>query len=154
MKYEKEFIDIIIHIINGNNFVKMKKYRHHVKSNIYDHSIKVAYYCYKHYKRFKLKGNILELLRGALLHDYYLYDWHDRLPENKFHGFRHPKRALKNALRDFPDLSSTEIDIIKHHMFPLTLSPPRSFYGWLVCFYDKIAAIGDYLSIKKSNNGS
>lgn len=30
------------------------------------------------------------LLRGALLHDYFLYDWHDPDPSHRLHGFRHP----------------------------------------------------------------
>lgn len=30
------------------------------------------------------------LLRGALLHDYFLYDWHDSDPSHRLHGFRHP----------------------------------------------------------------
>lgn len=32
----------------------------------------------------------LSLLRGALLHDYFLYDWHDPDPSHRLHGFRHP----------------------------------------------------------------
>lgn len=34
------------------------------------------------------------LLRGALLHDYFLYDWHDPDPSHRLHGFRHPFFAL------------------------------------------------------------
>ena len=32
----------------------------------------------------------VSLLRGALLHDYFLYDWHDPDPSHRLHGFRHP----------------------------------------------------------------
>ena len=33
-----------------------------------------------------------ELIRGALLHDYFLYDWHipDKENPHKLHGFYHP----------------------------------------------------------------
>ena len=37
------------------------------------------------------------LIRGALLHDYFLYDWHDKNKPAKFHGFTHPKIAFENA---------------------------------------------------------
>ena len=151
MNYENEFLSLISYIICTNNFLKLKKFRHHIKSTIYDHSIKVAYLCYKHYKRFHLKGDVLELLRGALLHDYYLYDWRIKAPETRLHGIKHPKRALNNALRDFHSLTVREIDMIKHHMFPLTLSPPRTHFGWLVCFYDKVAAISDYFGKRKKS---
>lgn len=30
------------------------------------------------------------LVRGALLHDYFLYDWHDSDPSHRLHGFKHP----------------------------------------------------------------
>jgi hypothetical protein len=30
-------------------------------------------------------------------------------------------------------------------MFPLIPSPPRTVAGWLLCLYDKIAAVRDYL---------
>ena len=30
------------------------------------------------------------LIRGALLHDYFLYDWHDADPSHRLHGFTHP----------------------------------------------------------------
>ena len=149
--YDKEFLKIINDIITHNEFLKLKKFRHHINSNVYDHSIKVADMCYKHFKQFKMSGDVRELLRGALLHDYYLYDWRDKSPETRLHGFRHPKRALKNALRDYPNLSKREIDMIRHHMFPLTISPPKTSFGWIVCFYDKIAAISDYFSKGKKN---
>lgn len=152
MSYDKEFLQTINDIITDKEFIKLKKFRHHIKSNVYDHSVKVAYLCYKHHKRFKLRGDIRELLRGALLHDYYLYDWHKKSPETRLHGIKHPKKALSNALKAYPDLTMREIDMIRHHMFPLTLSPPRTSYGWIVCFYDKIAAISDYFSKRKKNS--
>ncbi|MBQ8162975.1 MAG: phosphohydrolase [Clostridia bacterium] len=147
-----DFYRLIWDIVKTEEFQKMKKFKHHIKSNVYRHSIKVAYLCYKHHKRFHTKTDLKELVRGALLHDYYLYDWHDKLPENRFHGFTHPKKALKNALRVYPDLSSKEQDMIKRHMFPLTVIPPKTKPGWIVCFYDKVAALSDYFSKRKKRS--
>lgn len=82
-----------------------------------------------------------KLIYGALLHDYFLYDWHKRGNRPPFtHGFTHPRVALQNAQRDYM-LSYTEKDIIKHHMFPLMFIPPRTKEGWIVCIADKVSTL-------------
>lgn len=143
-RIDKEFYHLIKDVVSSDEYMGMKNNKHHIKSNVYHHSIKVAYLCYKHHKKFGTKINLQEFVRGALLHDYYLYDWHDRKLEHKFHGFMHPKRALKNALEKYPDLTENEKDMIVRHMFPLTVIPPKTKAGWIICFYDKVAAISDY----------
>lgn len=146
---EKEFYGIIREIVRSEEFRNMKTYKHHVKGSVYDHSVKTAYFCYKHYKRFGTNIELAEFVRGALLHDYYLYDWHDKSPEHRFHGLTHPRCALNNALLKYPDLSETEQDMILRHMFPLTPIPPMTKAGWLLCFYDKAAAVSDYFGKNK-----
>lgn len=144
----REFVELIQDIITSEEFCKMKNYKHHLHGSTYEHSISVAYLCYQHCKRTKRNVNIKELIRGALLHDYFLYDRHDKSRDGYVnglvHGFTHPKRALINAINHYPDLTRTEQDIIKRHMFPLTPVPPGTRCGWLVCFYDKVAAIREY----------
>ena len=145
MRGQDDGFDALIRdIISTDEFIGMKSYQHHVKSNAYDHSIKVARLCYRHCKHFGTEVDVREVVRGALLHDLYLYDRHDRHPSHRRHGTQHPRRALINARRIYRDLSETECDIILHHMFPLTWPAPRTRGGRLVCFYDKIAAISDY----------
>jgi uncharacterized protein len=76
------------------------------------------------------------LIRGALLHDYYLYDWHKKHKGHRLHGFRHPSWALHNALMVY-DLSKKERNIIRSHMFPLTfLHWPHSKEAWIVSKMD------------------
>lgn len=145
----KEFYHLIKNIISSEEYKGMKNNKHHIKGNVFDHSVKVAYLCYKHHKKYQTEISLEELIRGALLHDYYLYDWHDRKPEYRFHGVMHPKRALENALKKYPDLTETEKDMISRHMFPLTIIPPKTKAGWIVCFYDKVAAINDYFGKNK-----
>lgn len=142
-KLLKEFVFLVRDILHSGEFREMKRYKHHVKGSLYDHSVKVAYLCYRHHKRFGLKTDIADFVRGAMLHDYYLYDLHDSCVSHKFHWFKHPKKALQNALEKYPALTYTQRDMIKHHMFPLTPMPPMTKAGWLICFYDKIAAISD-----------
>ena len=59
---------------------------------------------------------------------------------------RHPKKAYMNALRDFGNMSKTQNDIILRHMFPLTLKPPKTKDGYVVCFYDKVVAVSDFFA--------
>ena len=146
---EREFIYIIRDILHSAPFRGMKHYKHHIKGSVYAHSLRVAYLCYRHHKKHGGKGELAELVRGALLHDYYLYDWHDREKGTRLHLFTHPRAALTNAMRDHPQLSRAQRDIIRHHMFPVTLCPPRTRAGWLVCYYDKVAALCDYFGKNK-----
>lgn len=80
------------------------------------------------------------LLRGALLHDYFLYDWHDPDPSHRLHGFRHPFFALARAEEDF-ELTPRERNIIARHMFPLVPVPPTCREAWIVCMADKWCAL-------------
>ena len=144
---EREFYGMIRDIVKSDAFRAMKRHRHHVRSNAYRHSLRVAYLCYRHHKRRGTRVDLAEFVRGALLHDYYLYDWHNREKGNRLHLFTHPKRALENALCAYPSLTPLQQDMIRHHMFPLTLCPPKTRAGWLVCFYDKVATVLDYLGL-------
>lgn len=80
------------------------------------------------------------LIRGALLHDYFLYDWHVPDPAHRLHGFKHPYFALEHAERDFPDLTARERNVIVRHMFPLVPIPPACREAWIVCLADKLVA--------------
>ena len=139
----KEFVLIVRDILHSEEFREMKKYKHHVKCSLYDHSVKVAFLCFKHHKKFELKTDLADFVRGAMLHDFYLYDLHAEKASHRFHWFKHPKKALGNALQKYPTLTHTQKDMIKHHMFPITPVPPTTKEGWLICLYDKVAAISD-----------
>jgi uncharacterized protein len=147
----QNFILIIDGIVHTESFLMMHTYKHHMKTTMYDHSLKVAYLCYKYTCKHNSNINQYELIRAALLHDYFLYDRINKTNKiNRFvHLFKHPQRALKNAIRDYPDLSKYEINAIKRHMFPIVPIPPTTKCGWLICYFDKIAAIGDYVNMKK-----
>ena len=144
-----EFYSMIGDILRSPRFRSMKRYRHHVRSNAYEHSLKVAYLCYCHHKRFGGRIPIEEFVRGALLHDYYLYDCHDPRRSYRGHLAKHPAQAWRNAVRDYPKLTETQRDMIRHHMFPISpFCPPRTAAGWLVCFYDKVAAVSDRFGVR------
>lgn len=85
------------------------------------------------------------LLRGALLHDYFLYDWHDPQNGHRWHGFTHPRTACKNASKDF-SLTPREQNIISRHMFPLVPVPPTCREAWIVCLADKWCALRETIA--------
>lgn len=115
--------------------------KQHGSTTVLLHSLAVAYYAESMARTLGAVGHLPELRRGALLHDYFLYDWHDAHdPRNRHHALLHPRYACDNACEDFPDLTELEREIILRHMFPLTLVPPRHAEAWIVTTVDKWCA--------------
>lgn len=56
---------------------RMEKFTQHGDTSCLLHTIAVAYYSIKIAEFFGIKYKKRDLIRGALLHDYFLYDWHD-----------------------------------------------------------------------------
>ena len=119
---------------------------HHRKFNCYDHSISVACTAVWIAKRLGLSVNLCSLIRGALLHDYFLYDWRVSKPSERMHGFAHAKIALQNARDDF-DIDDIQADIISKHMFPLNIAPPRYKESFVVTIADKVCASCEIASV-------
>jgi uncharacterized protein len=140
-KIDWDFYAIIHDILQNEDIKMLSRINHHGKS-ILNHSLKVAIISYRIGK--KLKLDKISLARGALLHDFFLYDWNNGAKVlgykfyeiHKMHAFIHPRIALANARNHF-QLNRIECDIISRHMFPLTLLPPRYKEGWLVMIVDK-----------------
>ncbi|BCN30299.1 HD domain-containing protein [Anaeromicropila herbilytica] len=105
-----------------------------------DHCIAVSYLSFCLCKKLRIKVDFESLIRGALLHDYFLYDWHIKDKNRPLHAFYHPKCAYKNARKVF-DLTEIEKDIILKHMWPLTLSVPSYKEAFIVCIADKICSV-------------
>ncbi len=132
-------------ILHSQGMILSRNHIQHGNVSVFQHSLNVA--CLSLYlnRRFRVGANERALVRGGLLHDYFLYDWHDG-NHRQIHGFTHPGCALKNAERDFT-LCRLERDIIRRHMFPLTVIPPLCRESALVCIADKICAVYETLSI-------
>lgn len=121
-----------------------RQFIQHGGTSVYVHSLRVAYCSLVLADFIHLQRHRRELIRGALLHDYFLYDWHEKDKSHNLHGFRHPFTALRNAERDFI-LSRRERNIIIRHMFPLIPIPPTCLEGWIVCIVDKGCSIYEIL---------
>lgn len=117
----------------------------HGDMTVFDHSVNVAETSIAFAAKLPITVNEESLIKGALLHDYFLYDWHDKEQSPGLHGFKHPYIALKNAEEDY-DLNDIEKNIILRHMFPLVPIPPRCKEAWIVCVADKYCALGETVS--------
>lgn len=146
------FIREIKKIIYDEKFYELRLYKHHGSISTYTHVIKVAYISYCFAIKYNIKVNHCELIRAALLHDLYFYDWHDKNNGVHLHGLFHSKLAVKNAKKYF-NINSNEEKHMKTHMFPLTLMFPTTKAGWIICYADKVAARSDYKAIKCRKKG-
>lgn len=147
----QEFVEVAQEIILHPLFQGQRSFTHH-KSSLYHHTISVAFLSYQAAKRFKLDTNAV--IRGALLHDFFLYDWHiegKRVKKRLFkkHGFTHARIAFENASFFF-DLNKKEKDIILKHMFPLNLKPPLYLESWIVNSVDNLITFKEYFFKKPS----
>lgn len=125
----------------------------HGNVTTFAHSIRVACLAVWMADRAHLwhRVDLRSLIRAALLHDYFLYDWHDwDNGTHRMHGFTHGRAALRNALRDF-HLNAIERDSIANHMFPMTPMPPRFIEGYLVTLADKCSATLETFSMDRFN---
>lgn len=132
-------------VIGKARYDEMKRFISHSDITVYQHSIRVALTAYRIAVGEGIRCDLRALVRGALLHDYYLYDWHDPNKGFRWHGFKHHRFALQNAMADFA-LSEKEKNIIYSHMFPLTFwALPKCKEAWIVTLADKIVATGETL---------
>ena len=134
-KYIKE-------IIEKSRLAETNQYIHHGNTTILQHNIAVARKAYWISRKLKLKISEKELVFGAMLHDYYFYDWHVKDKAHRLHGYFHPNLSLLNAMEDI-ELTIIEQDIIRKHMFPLTLIPPKYKESIIVCLADKLCVLDE-----------
>lgn len=142
----KEKLEEIIAFLSANTrFDETKNFIQHGNTSVYTHVISVAKKSIEIAEKYNLKVDMDSMIRGALLHDYFLYDWHDGKRERWIHGFTHPMKAYKNAKSEI-NLNGLERDIIIKHMFPLTILPPRYLESWIVTFADKYVSAVETVS--------
>ena len=128
------YINAVHDLLTHPDVQSMDRYIHHGKTTCFEHCLSVSYASYHLAERWKL--NKQAVARGALLHDFYLYDWHKKENRKGLHGFTHASHSLANAKLRF-SLTPLEEDIIKKHMWPLQPRLPRYKESFLVCFVDK-----------------
>ncbi len=133
-----------IHRLTKTSKIKqLNRYNQHGATSRMEHSMAVAYYSLAIARFLHLKCDRASLVNGALLHDYFLYDWHE-VQLSALHGFHHPRIAAETA-KEHVSLNEREEDIIRKHMFPMTIVPPKHRESFLVCMADKYCAMAELL---------
>ena len=132
-------------ILESDGMKTEKRCIQHGTYTVFDHSLAVTSMCISISKKLRINVHERELVRGALLHDFFLYDWHERSLANSIHGFTHPGIALRNAEKVLK-LGKIERNMIRRHMFPLTPIPPRYRESVILCIADKMCATKETVS--------
>ena len=140
---------ILREFIYTKEALRMQHYIQHGRITTYEHCIRVATLSYLINRKLNLGSDERSLVRGAFLHDFYLYDWHDSSQHARLHGFHHPSTALANAEKYY-SVNDKERNIIKSHMWPLTITDiPRCREALIVCIADKWCSAQETLFLRK-----
>lgn len=140
----RKFVAIASPLLEHPSVIKLKDINHHLGKSRFDHVLEVSWRSFLITESLSLDSEAT--VRGALLHDLFYYDWLHEGP--RLHGFRHHNIALENA-RKITSLSKKEEDIIKKHMWPITVIPPRYTESLIVSIVDTICSARDYMCLKK-----
>ena len=136
--YPDDYLSCVNDLLQHPLIRSMDQYISHGRTTVLEHSMAVSWRSYRLCRRLGLDARAAA--RAGLLHDLYLYDWHDGHAYKGLHGFAHPRIALRNA-RQYFILNRVEADSIACHMWPLTWRPPRHRVSWIVCLADKGVAL-------------
>ena len=137
----------------NEKILRMKEIPMHRGSNCYEHTFKVAKRAIHHCEKSKKKNiNPEVVLVGAILHDYYLYDWRTDRSKIKTHAKQHELIAAENAIKDF-GISKEIKEVIETHMWPINIKNyPKSREAKIVSINDKLVALFEALTSKRYKN--
>jgi uncharacterized protein len=144
-------------ILKSESFQQSRQFVQHGSFSVWRHSLNVAQASLELSQALPFQFSERALVRGALLHDYFQYDWHKRKAGMreigefyKMHGFTHPEVAARNARRDF-QIGNLENEIIRKHMWPLTIMPPMCREAWIVTIADKYCSLLETFHVLKGD---
>ena len=139
--------EILQDIAKDPRVLRMDMVKQHRTTTTYQHVLNVAVTCYALNKMFRINSDVKDLLIGAILHDYFLYDWRqNNVGVTGFqHSYKHPEIALRNAEKDF-EIDDKVKNIIASHMWPYTpFKLPKYREAWLVVLADKVCAVQELM---------
>ena len=139
---KKLFTEEVKKLLHDPRILNLGAFPQHHGSNTLAHCLAVAMRSFEFAEKLGWDIDERELARGAMLHDYYQYDIKKEGLTPFQHGTSHPQIAMEKADKDF-HLTDKEKNIIRSHMWPLTLGhPPKSKEAILVSLADKdVAAV-------------
>ena len=88
-------------ILRSPTMAREREIPQHGSTTCFDHSVAVALCSIRLARKWGWDVDWRSLVRGALLHDYFLYNWREHNDDHRLHGFYHARRAMENAERDF-----------------------------------------------------
>ncbi len=144
-----EYLKAAGDLYNSPQLQGLAQYEQHLKINRLQHIRSVAYLSFLVSR--KLGLDYVSTARAATMHDLFYYDWRHNDMSHRPHGYRHPHTALKNAYYLCGTLNKKEKDIIRKHMWPLTLVPPKYPEAWVVTSMDKYCATIELLYSMNEN---
>lgn len=127
-------------VLDSESMQSLRSFIQHGTVTRYEHCLSVCYLSLRIAERLGVKVDKRSMVRGALLHDFFMYDWHDPGNLRLLHGFTHAREALNTALEQF-ELNDIEQDVIRKHMFPLNIALPRYKETLIVTLADKVSAV-------------
>ena len=146
---DRRFRECLSEMLADPAIQRLKRIPQHKGGTTYAHCVSVAHKAYHLAKRWRWDIDIRALIRGAMLHDYYLYDTRTMPYSDYRHALVHPRLAVSNAEKIF-SLTQKERNIILSHMWPIPGAPlPRSREAWLISIADKICAHRELYRRKK-----
>ncbi|MBE6720112.1 MAG: HD domain-containing protein [Ruminococcaceae bacterium] len=146
-KYIDRYIELTGDLLRNDLVRSMNKYHHHREVSTHFHSVYVSYNVLKVCEKLSVQKEH-EIVRAALLHDFYLYEWYtEKHDEN--HIYYHPKESVKNIEKYIGTLSPLQKNMILSHMFPTTKVMPKYAGSWILTLTDKRCATADYLKISR-----
>ena len=118
---EARMYEILRGIADDPHALEMQQFIQHGTVTTYEHCLRVTRIAYWLNLHWHCHADEVSLVRGAFLHDFYLYDWHNCSNITHWHGFKHPLIARYNADAVF-QLNNKERNISQTHMWPLTIT--------------------------------
>jgi uncharacterized protein len=151
MKDRNLFNELAKEILENEKFAPCRGFIQHGAISVYEHCRAVAELSFSLGE--SSRGiDTRSLVRAALLHDFFLYDWHTPEKMWSLHGWTHPVTAAENARAAF-GISDKEYSLIRTHMWPYTLfHPPKYREGWIICLADKIVSLQETI-FRRSRRG-
>ncbi len=147
LEQDARFAELAKPYLRNADVQSMGAFIQHGNVTTLEHVVRVARCAYAWAELRNLDVNEKDLVAGAILHDFYLYDWHER-PHPPHHATKHPVYAAENAQKVF-DSSPEVLAIVRSHMWPLPPTRvPRSREALLVCVADKYCSLYETLFLR------
>ena len=149
---KERFAEIIEEYRNTPDVETMEQFVQHGDTSTLGHSENVAWISFLVNEKLHLNADEKTLVEAAILHDFYLYDWHDMKADKtdrKAHRHNHPEIACENAKELFEIPEKTQ-EAIRSHMWPVSIKKiPRSKEAAILCMVDKYCAFVETIRMSK-----